>query len=164
MEIDKIFIYPTDTIYGLGCNAESKELVDKIREIKLRDSKPFSIIAPSKEWILENFTCDKELIEKYLPGPYTLILEKKNKLFLPWISNKDTIGIRIPKCEFTKKLQAQGKPIVTTSVNISGNPFANKIQDIDKEILDQVDWIQDEGELSGKPSTLVIDGKEIVRA
>lgn len=79
----EIFIYPTDTIYGIGCDAENKTLVKKIREIKNRDNGSFSVIAPSINWILENCETDKKQIKKYLPGPYTLILKKKRRNFYP---------------------------------------------------------------------------------
>ena len=163
ININQIFIYPTDTIYGIGCNATNKKLVDKIRKIKKRTTKPFSIIAPSKKWILENFEADKKLINKYLPGPYTLILKRKNPKFLKHISKNKFVGVRIPDCPFTKKLQKTGKPVITTSVNISGQPFATKISEIDKSIFKKVDKIFDVGELSGRPSTLVKQGKEIKR-
>ena len=159
----KIFIYPTDTIYGLGCNALDDQAVNKIREIKQRDNKPLSIIAPSTNWILEHFITTLEEIKKYLPGPYTLLLKKKNSDFLNWISNNDRIGIRIPDHEFTKKLQEIGIPFVTTSVNLAGEPFARSIKEIKKEILSKVDEIIDIGELNGQPSKLIIDGQEIVR-
>ena len=76
-----IFIYPTDTIYGIGCSALDKKAVKKIREIKgIADEKPLSIIVPSKLWIEENCRLDfqaQQWIDK-LPGPYTLILPLKN--------------------------------------------------------------------------------------
>ncbi len=163
IDINKIFIYPTDTIYGIGCNAEDEELVNKIREIKNRDNKPFSVIAPSMDWILENFETSLEEVEKYLPGKYTLILKKRNLGFMKWISENERIGVRIPDNEFTKILQSSGKPIVTTSVNISGEPFATEIPEVNEKIISLVDEIYDYGKLSGSPSTLVIDGKEIKR-
>src|SRR3989338_11323139 len=90
----KLFIYPTDTIYGLGCNAENKESVNKIKEIKKRDKdKPLSIIAPSFTWINKNLIIDTDL-SKYLPGPYTIILKKKVTEFLSHVSSKDSLGIR----------------------------------------------------------------------
>ena len=73
----EIFIYPTDTIYGLGCDATNEKLVKELREIKNRDDKPLSVIAPSVKWIFDNFDVGLELLEKYLPGPYTLLLKKK---------------------------------------------------------------------------------------
>ncbi len=158
----KIFIYPTDTIYGIGCNALDKEAVEKIREIKKRDNKPFSIIAPSFKWIEENFMIDCEL-KKYLPGPYTIILKKKNKNFLSWVSDTDSLGIRIPDNEFCRKIQKTGVPFITTSVNLAGEPFATKISDISKDIKNKVDFIIDEGELNGNPSTLIIGGEQVQR-
>lgn len=158
----KIFIYPTDTIYGIGCNALNKASVEKIREIKKRDKKPFSVIAPSFSWISENCIIDLD-IKKYLPGPYTIILKKKDRNFLPWISETETIGVRIPNNEFTKKIQEAGVPFVTTSVNISGENPANKIEEISNEMLEQVDFVFNSGGLSGKPSTLIIHGEEIKR-
>ncbi len=158
----KIFIYPTDTIYGLGCDATIKEAAEKIREIKKRDNRPFSIIAPSFKWIEENCIVDVEL-KKYLPGSYTIIMKKKNPPFLPWVSDTDSIGIRIPDNDFCKQIQKTGVPFITTSVNLAGEPFATKIIDIKEEIKNKVDFIIDIGELNGRPSTLIINGKEIRR-
>lgn len=163
----KIFIYPTDTIYGIGCDAENKESVEKIKEIKGRDNKPFSVIAPSPTWIEENLVINEGLnISKYLPGPYTLILKKKNPNFLNWVSNTGSLGVRIPAHYFTEIIQKAGVPFITTSVNFSGEPFALKIEDIKKEIIDKVDYVieaEENEELGGKPSTLIINGKEVVR-
>ena len=159
-----LFIYPTDTIYGIGCNALNEQAVNKIRELKQRDVKPFSIIAPSIKWIQENCIIDNNLdLSKYLPGPYTIILKKKNPDFLSWVSDSETIGIRIPNHEFTKKLQKTSLPFITTSVNLSGHPFATKISEIPEQILNQVNHIIDVGELLGKPSTLIVNGKEVER-
>jgi len=163
----KILIYPTDTVYGIGCNALDSKAVYKIRNIKARDKdKPLSIIAPSIDWIKENCIIEQELmpnLEKYLPGPYTLILKKKDPNFLTQVSNTDSLGIRIPDSKFTKQIQETGIPFITTSVNLSGEPFAVKISNISNEIKSQVDEIIDIGELNGRPSTLIINGKEIKR-
>lgn len=160
----RIFIYPTDTIYGIGCNALDKDAVNKIKEIKGRDeNKPLSIIAPSVEWIKENCITDNVDLNKYLPGPYTLILKKKNPDFLSHISSTDTIGVRIPDSEFTEEIQESGVPFITTSVNLSGENPLTKISELNPRIEKQVDVIINFGELTGTPSTLVIDGKEIKR-
>jgi L-threonylcarbamoyladenylate synthase len=159
----KIFIYPTDTIYGLGCDATNVEAVEKIKGLKGRDKeKPLSVIAPNFKWIEENCFADYD-IQKYLPGPYTLILKKKNKDFLNHVASGETIGIRIPECKFTKEIEKSEVPFITTSVNLAGEPFAKKIEEIREEIKNNVDCIIDVGELDGRPSTLVIDGKEIKR-
>lgn len=158
----KIFIYPTDTIYGIGCNALNKKAVEKIRNIKQRDKKPFSIIAPSFSWIKQNCTININL-KKYLPGPYTIILKKKNKSFLTHVSHTNSLGIRIPDNNFCKKIQKSGVPFITTSINLTGQPFITKISEIPKQIINKVDIVVDDGELSGRPSTLVVNGKEIKR-
>lgn len=159
----KIFIYPTDTIYGIGCNALDKKAVEKIKEMKGRDKdRPLSVIAPSMAWIEENLIVDCDLA-KYLPGPYTVILKKKDPSFLLHVSPTDSLGVRIPACEFTEVVEEAKVPFITTSVNLSGDPFITKIEDIDHDFLENIDHIIDYGELNGKPSTLIIDGKEIKR-
>ena len=94
-----IFIYPTDTIYGIGCDATNHGLIVKIREIKQSFSQPFSIIIPNKNMIYENCKINKktkEFVDK-LPGPYTLIFEAKKPFFAPNVNPyNNTIGIRIP--------------------------------------------------------------------
>ncbi len=131
--LDKIFIYPTDTIYGIGCDAENEFLVEKIRKIKRRDTKPFSVIAPSIEWILKNCETTKDEIEKFLPGAYTLILKKKDKNFLSKVSENEFLGVRIPLHPITEILQKTGKPIVTTSVNFSEEPFVTDLKKSQKK-------------------------------
>lgn len=160
---DLIFIYPTDTIYGIGCDATDTEKVKKIQELKQRDDKPFSIIAPSKEWILERFSTTREELDRYLPGPYTLLLKKKEAGDLTHISANDYVGIRIPDHRFTRALQGLGVPVVTTSVNISGKPPATAVQDIDESMRKQVDAIVDAGTLSGRSSILVCEGRIMKR-
>lgn len=159
-----VFIYPTDTIYGLGCDATNEESVKKIKELKYRDAdKPMSVIVPSVEWIKEHCVVDDEMLEKYLPGPYTLILKKKDVDFMKDVSSLDTLGVRIPDCEFTELVERAGVPFITTSVNFVGEPFAVKISDIDSNILDAAEIVIGVGELDGRPSTLIVDGKEIHR-
>lgn len=159
----EIFIYPTDTIYGLGCDATNEKLVKELREIKNRDDKPLSVIAPSVNWIFDNFDVELSLLEKYFPGPYTLLLKKKDINFLSWISNNELIGVRIPDCDFTSVLQETDVPIVTTSVNLAGEPSATSVESINPRIKEKVDLIIEGKDLSGEPSILVKDGKEFKR-
>jgi len=161
----KVFIYPTDTIYGLGCNAENESSVSRIKLIKTREKeKPLSIIAPSKQWIKDNLATDKIDIDKYLPGPYTLILWKKDKNFMNHVSTSETLGVRIPDNEFTKLVEKAGVPFITTSVNLSGEKPASSIYEIKTEILSNVDVVLDGGILPGTPSTIIMpDGKELKR-
>lgn len=159
----KLFIYPTDTIYGIGCDATNEAAVEKIKKIKERDrEKPLSVIAPNTDWIEEHCFLDVE-IDKYLPGPYTIILKKKNKNFLSHVSDTEFLGVRIPKYDFSEKVAEAGVPFITTSVNLSGQPYAKKVSDIPQAILNKVDIVIDEGELNGKPSILIKHGREISR-
>ena len=149
-----VFIYPTDTIYGIGCDATNDKSVKRIREIKKREKNPFSVIAPSKEWIYTNFEISPEAddcIQK-LPGPYTLILKMKTQVVSKHVSTK-TLGIRIPNHWCTQIAELSKKPIVTTSANIAGKKFMTSTDDLDPSI--KVDFILSEGELNGHPSTLV---------
>lgn len=161
---DSIFIYPTDTIYGIGCDARDDTLVEAIRGIKERFSRPFSVIAPSKDWIRDNCVVNKNVEEwlDKLPGPYTLILKLKDKNMIADSVNmdKDTLGVRIPDNWFTEVVSQLGFPIVTTSANLSGGDFMTSLDNLDRDIERKVDLIVYDGELQGSPSTLVFLDKE----
>jgi L-threonylcarbamoyladenylate synthase len=156
----EIIIYPTDTIYGIGCNALNSKSVKKIRGIKKRDSKPFSVIVPSKEWIRKNCYVDGR-VEKWLeklPGAYTLILELrelKDSICIEVNGGKDTLGIRIPKHWISEVVEKAGVPFVTTSVNLSGENPIMEIIEIPKEFKDKVNYIVNEGRIEGRPSTVI---------
>lgn len=151
----KIIIYPTDTIYGIGCNALNENSVKKIREIKKRDEgKPFSVIAPNIKWIKENcIVKHSEFLEK-LPGPFTFIFLKKNPKQFSSTSSGETIGVRIPLHPFSKLIEKVNVPFVTTSVNVSGQPNATSLKNIPKNILEKVDIVIDAGDLNNPPSTI----------
>lgn len=160
---NKIFIYPTDTIYGLGCNALSQETINKIRAIKDRYDKPFSIIAPSKQWIYSNFKYKKAYVQT-LPGPFTFILEaKKKNINIKHLGLDNKYGIRIPDQSFTKIIQKSKLPFITTSVNEAGKKPITRIEEIPKRILKGVDVIIDAGILENKPSVILDMTGDIVR-
>ena len=153
MKTGSIFIYPTDTVYGIGCNAENPSSVRRIREIKGTDH-PFSVIAPSVEWIEYSLRADSKEYLKKLPGPYTLIFLKKGNM-LDEASRGKSLGVRIPKHGFTKLVEEAGVPFVTTSANISGQPVIRSVKDMPERLLGDVDFVIDGGELGGKASTVV---------
>ncbi|MBW2989296.1 threonylcarbamoyl-AMP synthase [Candidatus Woesearchaeota archaeon] len=157
IENGTIFIHPTDTIYGIGCNAMDKGAVAKVRDIKGRPTSPFSIIAPSKEWIRKNCVIkkkDEEWLEK-LPGPYTLILKKKDGVAENVAPGLDSIGIRMPDHWFSKIIEELGIPIITTSANKSGGNFMTSLDNLDDEIKPKIEFIAYEDEKHGKPSIMV---------
>ncbi len=162
-----VFIYPTDTIYGIGCDATNDIAVQKIRGLKDRDKKPFSIIAPSIDWIKENCILSDKAMKwlLQLPGPYTLILEMKNPAAVCAQANMGmkTIGVRIPNHWISELVASVGKPVITTSVNLAGRPPATTRQELE---LFAVDFIIYEGDKKGVPSTIVdltVDEKIIQR-
>ncbi len=159
----QIFIYPTDTIYGIGCNALLGDCVKKIREIKKRGDQTMSLIAPSKEWILGRCMVDRETLDKYLPGPYTFWVDKKlNCEEFKEVSPTDTntLWVRIPDHWFTSLVAEAGVPFVTTSVNVSGAPHMEKLEDLPQEISDHVDYVVYEGEKKGKKSEKIVLTKQ----
>ena len=150
-----IFIYPTDTVYGIGCNALIEKSVAKIRRIK-RTRHAFSVIAPSKAWIKKNLVVRKGH-EKYialLPGKYTLILRKKDRNFLKGASSSGKLGIRMPENTFCKMLMREALPFVTTSANLSGEKPITSIEGL-AEALKGADFAVDGGKLKGKASTVI---------
>jgi|TARA_Y100000310_G_scaffold338453_1_gene428142 L-threonylcarbamoyladenylate synthase len=167
IENNPVFIYPTDTIYGLGCNATNKQAVEKIRDIKQRKSNPFSVIAPSKEWIDENCIVNENAKDwiKRLPGPYTLILKTKKQCVAENVApDLDTLGIRIPDHWFGNFVNEIDIPLVTTSVNKSSEDFMTSLDDLDSEIKSRVDFIVNEGEKKGNPSKIIdlTDDTEVI--
>ena len=162
-----VFIYPTDTIYGIGCDATNMEAVARLRLIKrLPGEKPVSVIAPSKQWIIDNCVVDDKVSEwlEKLPGAYTLILKMKNKKCVPKNINfsTDALGVRIPDHFISSICAEAGVPIVTTSANICGKPNMVCVDDLDDTIKDKVDIIIDSGKLEGSASTIVFLDKEEV--
>ncbi len=154
-----VFIHPTDTIYGIGCDATNSAAVLRIRGIKKRPEMPFSVIAPSKQWIKDNCIINKaaeEWLEK-LPGPYTLLLQLKNKsAVVPEVMpNTDILGIRIPNHWFAAIAAELGIPIVSTSANITAEKYMTSLRDLNDEIAGKANFIIFEGDKPGRPSTLV---------
>ncbi len=153
-----VFIYPTDTVYGIGCNAQDKKAVAKIRKIKRRKDTPFSVIAPSKEWVKSNCVVDGKASQwiAQLPGPLTVILNRNKGCVAENVApNMKTLGVRIPQHWFVKHMEDLDVPIVTTSVNKHGQEYMTSLDNLDDEIMKKVAFIIYEGEKNGKPSKLV---------
>lgn len=164
IEAGAIFIHPTDTIYGIGCNALDSKAVKKVREIKGRPVTPFSVIAPSKEWIHKNcrITRDARKWIEMLPGPYTLILNKNNTEVAEEVApGINSIGVRIPNHWFSSVVVELGIPIITTSANIVHEDFMTSLEDLDERIKGKIDFIVYEGPKVGKPSKIVDLSKEL---
>ncbi len=154
----KVFLYPTDTIYGLGCDAMNSGSVERIRRIKGRTT-PFSVIAPSREWILENLRVSNRKELDRLPGPYTLIFEMRKRVVCREVAGKN-LGVRIPDHAFTGIVQEAGVPFVTTSANVSGETPAWNVRSIPAHVEREVDCAIDDGIKRGSASRIIdLSGK-----
>ena len=153
-----VFVYPTDTIYGLGCNAQISSSVKKIRQLKGRTNNPFSVIAPSLDWVKENCIVakkDEEWLRK-LPGPYTLIFRLKKDCVAKEVNpGLKTLGVRIPRHWISNVAAEANIPVITTSVNRSSEDYMTSLEDLDSSIKAGANFILYEGKKEGKPSKLV---------
>lgn len=141
-----IILYPTDTVWGIGCDATNEKAVEKIFTIKKRNEEKSMIILVAEEKDILQFTNHPDpVIFDYIKGvhkPTTVIYEGAKNL-APNLVNKDgSVGIRIVNDNFCRELIKNfGKPIVSTSSNISGYPPPVFFEDIDVEIKSGVDYI-----------------------
>jgi L-threonylcarbamoyladenylate synthase len=154
----ELAIFPTDTVYGIACDATSEEAVAKIRRLKGLDSdKPLSVMMATHGMI--DYYCytglwEDIILSNYLPGPYTFILKKR--IPVP-ASPSEKIGVRIPDHLFCRRLcELFGKPIITTSANLTGEPSPTTFQEINRRILNSVSVAINGGATKyGAPSVVV---------
>lgn len=156
----KIFVYPTDTIYGIGCIATNSKSIKKIRKIKQRDKKPFSIIVPNKKYIKENCKVNSKHNKylKKLPGKYTLIFKLKNPNAIAkkeLIGDLETLGIRIPNNWFARFIRKHQIPFVATSVNITKKSYITNPREISTKLANKIDYAIDDGILNKNPSKII---------
>ncbi len=159
-----IVIYPTDSVYGIGCNIYNPKAIEKIAKIKgiAPDKSKFSLICHSLSEVsdytrpINNQTF--KLMKKNLPGPFTFILEANNKVPDIFQSNKKTVGIRIPDnpivLEMVKEL---GNPILNTSVHDDDEivEYTTDPELIHEKYQDLVDIVIDGGYGQNTPTTIV---------
>jgi len=148
-----LVLFPTETVYGIGANALDENAVKKIFIAKGRAQDNPLIVHVSNmqmvEDIVENIgTVERKLIEKFWPGPLTIIFQRKEKELIPDVvtANLDTVGIRMPSNLIAQKLiEKAGVPIAAPSANVSGRPSGTKIEDIIAELDGKVEYILDGG-------------------
>jgi L-threonylcarbamoyladenylate synthase len=158
-----IILYPTDTIWGIGCDATNAEAVKKIYALKQRDEAKSMIILLDTDSKLQSYISEVpdiayDLIE-YAENPLTLVMPGAKNLASNLIAEDGSVGIRVTDNEFCKQLlQRFRKPIVSTSANISGRPSPKNFYSIDVEIIDGVDYVVDVDQhdtTEKKPSTIM---------
>ena len=166
-----LVIYPTDTVYGLGCALFNKKGIERIYEIKKRSKKQhFSFVCADLKDIsryakVSDFAY--KTMKRLLPGPYTFILEASRlvpKIILP---KRHTTGIRVPDNAICLALVAElGQPIISTSVKNDMDEFLSDPREIEEKFRHRVELVIDGGILSPEPSTiisLIDDQVEIIR-
>lgn len=156
-----VIAYPTDTVYGLGCNPKNKRSIKKLFEIKKRENKAIPILFNNIENIkkfVELSELEKQIGIEFWPGALTIISKIKTDLDLPYLihQNLGYIGIRIPKSEIAIKLIEKCNGYITgTSANISGEESSRTSLEVKKAFKKNIDYIVDGGELNKKESTII---------
>jgi L-threonylcarbamoyladenylate synthase len=158
-----IILYPTDTVWGIGCDATNAEAVAKVYALKRSEDKLSMLV----------LCRDADMVVRYVdkaPGiayevmematsPLTLILPGATGLATNLIPEEKTLGVRVPDHEFCKNmLRKFGRPIVSTSANISGEPTPKSVKEISKTIIEGVDFMVNprfQGRPTGKPSSII---------
>ncbi len=158
---DKIGAIPTETFYGLACNPFSEKALYKLTSLKKRKSnKPILLLINSleqlKDLVKEIPPLGKKLIEKFWPGPLTIVFESKESLSPFLTANTNTIGVRLSSSFIVKKIiEKFGYPVTGTSANLSDQPPCKTPEEVLRQIPD-IDFIIDAGELKASlPSTVV---------
>lgn len=157
-----VIVYPTDTCYGIGCDATNPSAIKKIFKIKGREkNKPLPLIASSLEMIEKYVFMDERAIKLYRAFPGISVALRKKGSDIPDIVNKEKVAFRIPSNEISKKLcELSGKPLVSTSANLSGDPSPYSIEQVKlslKKSLNQIDLFIDSGILNNNPPSTIVD-------
>jgi L-threonylcarbamoyladenylate synthase len=138
-------LYPTDTIWGIGCDATNEEAIINVFKLKKRDKSKNLIILVESERRLQEYVNVPSLAWDLIDlskKPLTIIYDNPRNLPEILISDKNTIGIRLTHDPFCKELISKlNKPLVSTSANISGEPSPDKFSSISPKILEGVDYI-----------------------
>lgn len=166
-----VIAYPTDTVYGIGCDIFSKRAIEKIYQIKRRSRhKPFSFICADLKHISEYARVSNyayRIMRRLLPGPYTFILEGASLVPRLMLTRRRTVGIRVPDNRICLAIvQALGHPIVSTSATIGEAEIMSDPQAIEETLGSVLDLVVDGGILRFEPSTvvsLINDHPEIIR-
>jgi len=158
-----VILYPTDTVWGLGCDATNEPAAEKINQIKGRATDKSFIILLDTDSKIQSYVSEVpevayDLIE-YAENPLTVIFSNAKNLAPNVINQDGTVGIRVVNHDFCKQLlQRFRKPIVSTSANISGQPTPQFFDEISEEVKEKVDYVvtlEQELRIPKKPSTII---------
>ena len=147
LKAGKTILYPTDTIWGIGCDSTNKKAVEKIYKIKKRDkSKSLLVLVDSEQMLnryLKNIPEVAWDIIDYAEKPTTIIYDESSNLIVNEVKAQDgSLGVRVVKDEFCQKvIQRLKAPLVSTSANLSGEPSPKSYKDISEELKSNIDFI-----------------------
>ena len=157
-----IVVFPTDTVYGIGCNPYNENAVKKIYEIKSREKiKALPVLAYSIDIVKKIVVIDKfteNILQKNWPGPLTLILELKDQELKKSLNLQNKIAVRIPDSDCTLKLLEKCELVVGTSANISGNASYTDPNNCIKNIKNY-DLFLNGGTITSKGESTIIEIK-----
>lgn len=146
-----IIAVPTDTLYGLACNADDKTAVDRMFDIKKRNSSnPVAICVADVEDVYKwcHVSIPREAMDKLLPGQVSLVFGRHEKVLPHLNPNVDSIAVRVPDCDFIREVCRQfGGALALTSANISSTRSSLKVEEF-SDLWSEVDRIYDGGDLS----------------
>ncbi len=162
-----VILYPTDTVWGLGCDATDAAAVDRIYALKRSVNKrSMLVLCASADMIVRYVNRAPGIAFEVLElaaKPLTLILPGASGLAENLIPEKRTLGVRVPDHEFCRLvLRKFGRPIVSTSANLSGEPTPRNLGEVTREVIDGVDLVVDpryEGHPTGKASSIIAFGE-----
>ena len=160
-------VYPTETVYGMGADATSPAAVERVFDIKGRDrDKPLSAGFPDVDSALDYVeVTDREeaFMRRFLPGPVTVVVERRDSLPDVLVSGRDRVGVRVPDHELALELfRAAETPVTATSANLSGAGSITNPSQLPDEIRDAVAAVLDGGTTPGTESTVVDPGQGII--
>ncbi len=153
-------VFPTDTVYGLGCRPDDEEAVRRLYELKGRQAdRPAAVMFFDRERALKALPelggAERVAVEALLPGPVTVLLPNRRRRF-PLAGGRDTLGLRVPLLTGPlSALSSVGMPAMQSSANLSGEAEARRLDDVPPRMLEEVDLVLDGGELLGVASTVV---------
>jgi tRNA threonylcarbamoyl adenosine modification protein (Sua5/YciO/YrdC/YwlC family) len=155
-----LLIYPTDSVYGLGCNLFNKNAVEKIYHIKGNDKRNLlSFICPDLKGISEYADVSNaayRIMRHLLPGPYTFILNATREVPRILLEKRNTVGIRVPNNVVCQALLSEfGKPIISTSASLPEEDFLSDPDEIERVFVHRVDLFLDTGPGGLEPSTII---------
>jgi L-threonylcarbamoyladenylate synthase len=154
----ELVVYPTETVYGLGADATDPAAVERVFEAKGRSrDDPVSLAVPDVAAALEYTRPterERRFMREFLPGPVTVVVERRASVPDVLTAGSDRVGVRIPDHPVALDLLRAVAPLTATSANVSGSPSARTVADLDA-IRDRVAVVLDGGETGGTGSTVV---------